>query len=51
MKKYEITFNLKNSTDSTLHKTVVTASSASVARQIWEQSNPGCRFSSIREVR
>ena len=51
MKKYEITFNLQNSSDSTLHKAVVTAASSSAAKQIWEQSNPSFRFSSIKEIR
>jgi len=49
MKKYEITFMLKTG-NSGMQRTVVTASDASTARKIWEQSNPGCRFSSIKEI-
>ena len=50
MTKHEVTFTLKSG-NSGLQRTVVTASDPTTARKIWEQQNPGCRLSSINQVR
>jgi len=50
MKKHEITFMLKTG-NSGIQKTVVVASDPTTARKIWEQQNPGCRLSSINQIR
>jgi hypothetical protein len=49
MKKYEIAYQLKAG-NSGIQKTVVTASDSTTAKKLWEQQNPGCKFSSVNQL-
>lgn len=49
MRTYEIRFYLKQG-NSGQHATQVQASSVETARKLFEQQNPGCRVSMIKEL-
>lgn len=50
MKKHEVIFTLKKG-NSGMQRGMVSASDLMTAKKIWEQQNPDCRLSSIKEVR
>ena len=52
MRTFEISYILKNSSNSATQRTTVQASDMFTARRIFEQQNPGCRIvSTLREIR
>ncbi|WP_193211157.1 hypothetical protein [Luteolibacter marinus] len=52
MRSFEITYVLKNSSNSALHRTIIQATDTVMARKIFEQQNPGLRIvATPREIR
>lgn len=52
MRSFEISYVLKNSSNSAMHRTIVQATDTVMARRIFEQQNPGCKIvATPREVR
>lgn len=52
MRTFEISYILKNSSNSAIQRTTVQASDTIMARRIFEQQNPGCKIvGTPREIR
>lgn len=52
MRSFEISYILKNSSNSATQRTIIQASDTVMARRIFEQQNPGCKIMGTpREIR